>query len=161
MKDNFEYALQYAINAHKGQLDKGWTPYIQHLLGVWSRVRFYDLTTQIVALLHDTIEDTKITYQDLAVEFGTTVADTVQLLTHGPEIKYNAYILNLIESRNQTAISVKIADLDDNCSDIRLQRLPEHKRKYFQKRIASTYLPAKSQLQAALLQIQNEITSKD
>lgn len=158
MKDNFESALNYAIDKHKGQLDKGWTPYIQHLLGVWSRVRFHDLTTQICALLHDVIEDTDGTYEEIALNFGSKVADTIQLLTHDRKVRYPAYILNIIESRNQTAINVKIADLEDNSSEIRLQRLPEGKQKYFQKRITTTYLPAKQQLQAALLQIRNEVT---
>src|ERR1700676_3792492 len=95
MKDNFEYALQFAIEKHKGQLDKGWTPYIQHLLGVWSKVRFASLDTQIVALLHDVLEDTQTTYETLAAEFGTDIADSVQLLTHAKGLKYEPYITNI------------------------------------------------------------------
>jgi (p)ppGpp synthase/HD superfamily hydrolase len=150
MKDNFEDALQFAMTAHRGQLDNGWTPYIQHLIGVWSRVRYESLTTQIVALLHDSVEDTNVTVPDIRRAFGEEVADAVLILTHTGSVKYDAYIQNIISHGNRHAIAVKIADLEDNSSDIRLQRLPEKKREYFRKRIAEKYLPAKHRLQQAL-----------
>lgn len=150
MKDNFEDALQFAMTAHRGQLDNGWTPYIMHLMGVWSRVRFEPLTTQIVALLHDTVEDTKVKLDDIRREFGEDVSDAIRLLTHTQFLKYDLYIQNILTSGNRHAIAVKIADLEDNSSEIRLQRLPENKREYFRKRIAEKYTPAKQLLQTAL-----------
>lgn len=150
MKDNFEDALQFAINAHSGQLDKGWTPYIQHLLGVWSRVRETSLKTQIVALLHDTIEDTTVTYEELEREFGKDVADSVQLLTHTTGLKYDLYIESIARSGDRSAILVKLADLADNSSEFRQQRLPEHKRRYFQERTKTKYKPAHDRLIEAL-----------
>ena len=150
MKDNFEDALQFAINAHRGQLDNGWTPYIMHLLGVWERVREASLTTQIVALLHDSVEDTSVTYEDILREFGEDVANAVQILTHQKGVKYEPYIENIAQSDNMSAILVKLADLEDNSSKTRLQRLPESKKKYFEKRIKEKYLPARRRLLRAL-----------
>lgn len=150
MKDNFEDALKFAINAHSGQLDKGWTPYIQHLLGVWSRVREASLKTQIVALLHDTIEDTTVTYEQIAEQFGVDVADSIDLLSHNKGLKYEVYIENIARSGDRSAILVKLADLADNSSEFRQQRLPEHKRRYFQERTKTKYKPAHDRLIAAL-----------
>lgn len=150
MKDNFESALEFAIAKHKGQLDKGWTPYIQHLLGVWSRVRDASLTTQIVALLHDSIEDTDTTYEELVAEFGQTVADAVRILTHQRGLKYEAYINNIALSDNPYAILVKLADLEDNSSKVRLQRLSEEMHERFIKRIEEKYNIARAHLKAAL-----------
>ena len=150
MKDNFESAVQFALKAHRGQLDKGWTPYIQHLMGVWSQVRNQSLTTQIVALLHDTIEDTDTVYSELETEFGEDVAKAIQVLTHERGMKYELYIDVIIASKNRHAILVKIADLTDNSSTTRLQRLPETSRAYFEKRAAEKYGPARSKLLKAL-----------
>jgi (p)ppGpp synthase/HD superfamily hydrolase len=155
VKDNFEDAIQFAVNAHRGQLDKGWTPYIMHLIGVWSRVREASLQTQIVALLHDTIEDTDITYEQLAAEFGTDVADAVALLTHTKGLNYELYIENIARSGNRSAILVKLADLADNSSEFRQQRLPEAKRAYFKQRTLKKYKPAKERLIKALEDIKD------
>lgn len=150
MKDNFESALRFAMDAHSGQIDKGWTPYIQHLLGVWSRVRQASLTTQIVALLHDTVEDTDIVLDDIQREFGFAVAEAVEILTHDKKIRYTAYIENIAASKNRSAILVKLADLQDNMSEFRLQRLPEEKRAYFESRMHDKYEPARRRLLTAL-----------
>lgn len=150
MKDNFEFALQFAVDAHKGQLDKGWTPYIQHILGVWSRTRFYDMKTQIGALLHDTVEDTTVTLDQIRYAFGDDIADIVEILTHKKGQPYDEYIESIASSGNIAAIRVKMADLEDNSSDIRLQRLPEDKAEYFARRAREKYLPAKEKLGVAL-----------
>lgn len=150
MKDNFDSAVRFALDAHQGQLDKGWTPYIMHLMGVWSRVREASLQTQIVAMLHDTIEDTSVTYEQIALEFGTDVADAVQLLTHSKGLKYELYVENIARSGNRSAILVKLADLADNSSEFRMQRLPEAKRKYFQERTRTKYKSAHNRLIVAL-----------
>lgn len=146
MKDNFEFALEFALNAHKGQLDKGWTPYIQHIMGVWSRVRDEDLTTQIVALLHDVPEDTEVSLSTIYVQFGDDVGKAVGILTHIPGQAYEAYIASIAHSGNKSAILVKLADLEDNTSAARQKRLPEERKEYFLKRTRTKYEPAKELL---------------
>lgn len=150
MKDNFESALEFAMQKHKGQLDKGWTPYIQHIMGVWSRVRDEDLTTQIAALLHDTVEDTNTTFGELIKEFGDSVAETVSVLTHMKGEPYEAYIYRIATSGDIRAIKIKLADLEDNSSPVRLQRLPAERRAYFEKRIVEKYQKAQLTLIIAL-----------
>lgn len=150
MKDNFESALEFAMQKHKGQLDKGWTPYIQHIMGVWSLVRFEDLTTQIAALLHDTVEDTSTTFEELRRGFGDDVVETVAVLTHMKAESYEAYIYRVATSNNRRAIKIKLADLEDNSSAVRLQRLPTERREYFEKRIVEKYSKARLILLAAL-----------
>jgi (p)ppGpp synthase/HD superfamily hydrolase len=153
MKDNFEFALQFALDKHKGQLDKGWTPYIMHLLGVWSKVREASLKTQIVALLHDSLEDTATTYAELEAHFGKGVADTVDLLTHAENVPYESYVQSIAHSGDRSALLVKIADLADNSSPERLQRLPDDKREYYQQRTKDKYLPARKRLIDALKKV--------
>lgn len=150
MKDNFESALRFALDSHTGQLDQGWTPHIQHLMGVWSRVRFASMSTQIAALLHDVVEDTNVSLGQIRDNFGDDVADVIQILTHQKHVPYRAYIESIAESKNRKAILVKIADLDDNCSPERLQRLPDEKRDYFVSRKENKYLPARRRLIDAL-----------
>src|SRR5712664_255315 len=150
MKDNFDSAVRFALDAHQGQIDKGWTPYIIHLMGVWSRVREASLKTQIVALLHDTIEDTSVTYLQIEEEFGTEVADSVELLTHRSGLNYALYVERIAQSKDRSAILVKLADLADNSSEFRQQRLPEDKRRYFQERTKTKYKPAYNRLIQAL-----------
>lgn len=155
MKDNFDSAVRFALDAHQGQIDKGWTPYIMHLMGVWSRVREASLKTQIVALLHDTIEDTTVTYQQIATEFGEEVADSVELLTHRPGLSYGLYVERIATSGDRSVILVKLADLADNSSEFRQQRLPEDKRRYFQERTKTKYKPAYNRLIQALEDLPN------
>jgi (p)ppGpp synthase/HD superfamily hydrolase len=153
MKDNFEFALEFAINKHRGQVDKGWTPYIQHILGVWSRLRDADLTTQIAALLHDVVEDTSTSVSEIEREFGDRVTQIVRILTHAPGVPYDAYISQIALSGNRSAILIKLADLADNSSPERLKRLPQEAQQYFEKRIETKYKKAQQTLNAALADI--------
>lgn len=153
MKDNFEFALEFAIEKHRGQVDKGWTPYIQHILGVWSRLRDADLTTQIAALLHDTVEDTDASITQIEHEFGDKVAAIVAILTHAKQEPYDSYIFRIAMSRNRSAILIKLADLADNSSPERLRRLPKDAQSYFENRIETKYKKAQETLNAALIDL--------
>lgn len=153
MKDNFESALQYSMDRHRGQLDKGWTPYIQHILGVWYGVREEDLTTQIAALLHDVPEDTEGTIEEILQNFGDDVASIVEILTHNKRIPYESYIDSIIQSGNRRAILIKLSDLADNSSPFRLQRLPESSKEYFQRRAKTKYEQARLRLAEALVKL--------
>lgn len=150
MKNNFESAVRFALDAHAGQLDSGFTPYIQHLMGVWSKVRNASMTTQIAALLHDTVEDTDVTLNQIEDNFGTDVKDVIAILTHNKTTPYAAYIEAIALSGNRAAMLVKLADLQDNMSADRLQRLPESSVAYFTKRAQTKYAPARARLLDAL-----------
>lgn len=116
-------ALDIANKAHAGQLDKGGNPYIAHPLAVASAQ-----TTQdgfIVALLHDVVEDSDYTFDDLRkAGFSDRVLDALQLLTHKADVPYFDYI-NAIK-QNDLARSVKLADLAHN-SDISRIKNPSQK----------------------------------
>jgi len=111
----YHKAVIFAINRHKGQkrMD-GKTEFITHPLAVAKSLQWLD--EKIVAVLHDTIEDTHTTYQDIEVLFGTRVAKAVMLLTKPKDVFYERYIGDLRKSRNKLAIAVKIADIKHNLS---------------------------------------------
>lgn len=104
-------AMRVAYDAHHGQLDKGGAPYINHPLHVAE-----SMTTEaetIAALLHDVVEDTDITFDDL-LEMGFPVesVDAVRVLTKTDDADYEAYVRNIRE--NPIARRVKIADIRHN-----------------------------------------------
>lgn len=104
-----------AIEAHKNQCKKdGITPYIKHPLSVASRAKSEEEI--MVALLHDIIEDTYITYDDLKEKgFSEEVINAVESITHLEEESYLRYIAKVCE--NPLARRVKILDILDNISD--------------------------------------------
>ena len=113
-------ALFIAARAHKGQRDKGGKPYIFHPLKVSLNVRGKD--EKIVALLHDVIEDTAYTIDDL--KFLTKdQKEALLLLTHDKETPYMIYIEAI--KKNKIASRVKLADLDQNMNLKRLKIVTE------------------------------------
>ena len=114
MQNNLQLALNIATKAHEGQLDKAGDPYIKHPIYVASLVNTE--TEKIVALLHDVVEDTNVTLNDIKkYGFGEPITEALTLLTHNKNIPYFEYI-NKIKN-NSVAKNVKIADLTHN-SDI-------------------------------------------
>ena len=83
-------AFSFADNAHSGQLRKSGEPYIIHPLAVAEIVADLELDTDsiIAALLHDTIEDTGATHEEIAKRFGTSVADLVEGVTKLTRVQY-------------------------------------------------------------------------
>lgn len=83
-------AFSYADNAHTGQLRKDGSPYITHPLAVAEIAAELELDTDsiIASLLHDTVEDTSATYDDVAKRFGRSVADLVDGVTKLAKVKY-------------------------------------------------------------------------
>jgi (p)ppGpp synthase/HD superfamily hydrolase len=124
MMATIEKALQIAAQAHEGQKDKEGLPYTLHPLRVMSRVEGDE--AQIVAVLHDVIEDTKVTLDELRrAGFSETVLAAVQCVTHRKDEPYADYVVAC--KNNPIARQVKLADLHDNCrldrSILRPQRL--------------------------------------
>ena len=85
-------AFNFADNAHSGQLRKDGTPYITHPLAVAEIVAELELDVDsiIAALLHDTIEDTGATHEDIAKRFGGPVADLVEGVTKLTRVQYTS-----------------------------------------------------------------------
>ena len=106
-----EKALQIAARAHEGQKDKEGLPYILHPLRVMHAVEGEE--ARIVAVLHDVVEDTSVTPDDLrAAGFGERVLAAVQCVTHSRSEPYADYVIRC--KANDVARQVKLADLADN-----------------------------------------------
>ena len=112
-------ALRFAFKAHEGQLDRSGIPYVNHPLHLAEQMDTEDET--VVALLHDVIEDTDYTADDLrALGISEAAMEAILLLTHDDAVPYLDYVRNLKD--NPLARKVKIADLHHNAQ---LSRLDE------------------------------------
>ena len=110
-------ALVLATNAHAGQFDRGGKPYITHCLAVLNILNSEDEELQCIAVLHDVVEDTKTTYQDLKeAGFTDRVIDGIRRMTKLPGQTLEEYKEGIFGSTD--AMLVKQADLTHN-SDIR------------------------------------------
>jgi (p)ppGpp synthase/HD superfamily hydrolase len=106
-----EAAIQLAAAAHAGQNDKEGLPYITHPLRVMARVE--GVEAQIVAVLHDVVEDTQTTIDDLReAGFAERILAAVRCVTHDKEEPYAEYVVRC--KANPVARQVKLADLEDN-----------------------------------------------
>ena len=116
--------LVIATNAHHGQFDKGGRPYILHPLRVMSFLKEDDEELQCIALGHDVIEDTKVTYKDLR-EAGISerVIEGIRALTKQPGQTYDEYKVGVFASRD--AMKVKLCDLRHNTDIRRLKGVTE------------------------------------
>ncbi len=114
-----ERAIQLAARAHAGQFDKAGEPYILHPLRVMLRVESCE--ERIAAVLHDVVEDTDTTLDDLAREgFSQQVIEAVEALTKRPgEGRLQAAAR---AARNNIAQAVKLADNSENMD---LSRIPD------------------------------------
>lgn len=113
-----EIAKSIAIKAHQGQTDKAGVAYIEHPAFVASHVE--GDKAKAVAWLHDVVEDTPITFDDLInAGIDDETISALKLLTHADGVDYFEYIKRI--KSNRLATSVKLADLAHN-SD--LSRLP-------------------------------------
>ncbi len=113
-----EHAIALAARAHAGQVDKAGAPYILHPLRVMMRVG--SLEQKMAAVLHDVVEDSDTTLQDLArAGFAPAVVRAVGALTKGAGEDYIDFVRRA--ARDPIARHVKLADLEDNMD---LSRLP-------------------------------------
>jgi (p)ppGpp synthase/HD superfamily hydrolase len=115
-----EDAIEMAVEAHRGQTDKYGQPYILHVLGVAGRCR--SIEEKIVAFLHDVVEDTDATFDDLRKQgFSERIITAVDALTRRNRESYDAFVERI--APNALARAVKLADLEDNM-DIRRSNRP-------------------------------------
>ena len=103
-------AMNLAYNAHHGQFDKGGVPYIFHPIHLAEEMD--DEVSTCVALLHDTVEDTAVTLEELAESFPREIVEAVELLTHRDGVEYFEYIRSI--RADPVAVKVKLADLRHN-----------------------------------------------
>ena len=116
--------LVIVTNAHHGQYDRGGNPYILHPLKVMHYLKSDDEELMCIALGHDVIEDTKVTYKDLR-DAGITerVIKGIRALTKQPGQTYDEYKEGVFASVD--AMRVKMADLRHNTDIRRLKGVTE------------------------------------
>jgi (p)ppGpp synthase/HD superfamily hydrolase len=130
-------AIEIAVTAHNGQVDKAGAPYVLHPLRVMHSLRAESIETQIVGVLHDVVEDCDgWTFERLGSEgFSAEVIEALRAVTKLPEEEhaqesattpeekfaaYEAFVLRA--AKNAIGRRVKLADLQDNCD---LSRIAE------------------------------------
>jgi len=125
--NQLEKAIILATEAHAGQTTKDGLPYIIHPLHLMTHMETE--SEMIVAVLHDVVEDTAISLEDLAaVGFSDAVLAAVSLLTHDdPDVAYDEYVAAL--KHNLLARKVKLADLTHNMDVRRLPAVGEREAK--------------------------------
>ena len=115
-------ALKLCFDAHKNQVDKTGMPYVFHPFHIAEQMS--DEISTICALLHDVIEDTKYTFNDIRnMGFPQEVIDVLILLTHEDNVPYMEYVEKINE--NPIARQVKLADLRHNSDLTRLNIIDE------------------------------------
>lgn len=115
-------ALKLCFEAHKEQLDKNGMPYVFHPFHLAEQMQTEETT--IVALLHDLVEDTAYTIEDLVnMGFGKEITDAIALMTHADGVDYMDYV-RMIKG-NPIAKTVKLADLKHNSDLTRLDIVDE------------------------------------
>ena len=120
-------AIQIAVTAHSGQIDKGGDPYILHPLRVMLRMRTEE--ERITALLHDVVEDSDITLEDLTAEgFSPNVISALEALTKRPGE-------SRIKAAQRAAIHplARIVKLADNAENSDLSRIPHPTEKDYER----------------------------
>ena len=127
-------AMKLAYKAHHGQFDYNGIPYIFHPIHLAEQMD--DEISCCAALLHDVVEDTDITTEELSREFPPEVIDAVKLLTHDDTTPYFDYVRAI--KANPIARKVKLADLTHNSDQSRCvgSDLPEEKLAFWKEKYA-------------------------
>lgn len=131
LMSNLDTLLQKAIDlahqAHAQQVDKGGQPYINHPLRVMAKME--TLQEKIVAVLHDAVEDSALTLEDLLAQgFPADIVDSIAALTKISGEEYEVYLQRVMG--NAIALRVKIADMKDNLD---ISRIPHPTAKDWQR----------------------------
>lgn len=116
-------AMKLCFQAHKDQTDKSGIPYVFHPIHLAEQM--VDEDTTVVALLHDVVEDTDITIDNLAaMGFSSQILDAIKLMTHADNVPYMDYIAKI--KTNPIAKAVKLADLTHNSDITRMDVVDEN-----------------------------------
>jgi (p)ppGpp synthase/HD superfamily hydrolase len=121
---SFDKAVLIAAREHLGVRDNGGHAYILHPMRIAMRLRTNDEDLMSIAILHDVIEDSKVTFACLEFEgFSQRVITALKLLTHQKGVSYDDYIDAM--RGNRDALRVKREDLRDNSDITRLKGIRE------------------------------------
>lgn len=116
-------AINIAMQAHAGQVDKAGMPYIGHVMRVMQAGKTID--EKIVGVLHDMVEDTTWTFDALLAEgFPVHIVDALRCVTKLSDDEPYESFINRVKT-NPLAVAVKINDLTDNMDIRRLQTLTD------------------------------------
>ena len=116
---NTRKAMEIAYRAHHGQVDKSGVPYIFHPIHLAEQMDTEDEC--IVALLHDVVEDTEMTFEQLEKDFSETVIQALKLVTRDKNEDYMQYVEKI--KMNPIAKKVKLEDLHHNSDITRLEKI--------------------------------------
>lgn len=124
MAPTVQQTIEFIKKAHAGQVDKSGETYWKHPVSVMNRLGDAPKDYKLTALLHDIIEDTDYTADDLRkMGYSDDVVTAVRLLTKRGGVPYIDEIKHIRDSGNPIAIAVKIADNLDNLDQVRLAKL--------------------------------------
>lgn len=116
-------AMRICFDAHKNQVDKSGLPYVFHPFHLAEQMD--DEEAVCVALLHDVIEDTNTTFEDLEKEgFNENIISALKVLTHDKDVPYMDYVLKI--KPNLLARRIKLADLRHNSDLTRLDEVDDY-----------------------------------
>src|SRR5262249_10135031 len=139
-----QHAYELARVAHTGQMRDEGTPYILHPVRVAiilsDELGLYSSDLACAALLHDVIEDSDMTREQINLEFGDTVERIVWLLTKLPEVSLPGYLAAIEEASDTKAPIVKLCDRLDNLRFLMKSPKVEKKRRYI-RTTEQYYLP--------------------
>jgi (p)ppGpp synthase/HD superfamily hydrolase len=121
-------ALEFVVKKHAGQCRKGTShPYVVHLVEVMMLLQRenYEREVVVAGILHDTLEDTDTTYQELVEHFGQTVADLVLYCTEDKTKSWKERKTKTIQDMfdqvdlkgNLIVLADKTANLRDSCRE--------------------------------------------
>jgi (p)ppGpp synthase/HD superfamily hydrolase len=137
-------AYEVAHEAHTGQMRDEGTPYIVHpvrvAVSLVDELNLYSPTLICSALLHDVIEDTDITRDDVAEMFGEQIAEIVWLLTKLEDVRVSEYLARIEAAAHTGAPIVKLCDRLDNLRSVAHTPKLEKKHRYI-RTTEELYLP--------------------
>ena len=148
-------AYEYSVKAHEGQMRQTGEPYVQHPLAVAGILTFLKLDVPAIAagLLHDTLEDTVATQEELEKEFGRDVARLVDGVTKIGQIPFKSYEEKQAENFRKMVLSmaddirvvfIKLADRLHNMQT--LEGLSDEKRRIISQETMEIYAPLANRL---------------
>ncbi len=143
-------SLEIVTRLFNEKCDKGGFPYVIHLLKVYSGVS--DYLEKVCALLHDVVEDTDVTYEDLiSVGYPNEVIDILRILTKLKGEDYRDYIERIITSGNVSAMHIKLSDLRHNMEVGRIKNPTAND----YERVSKRYEPAYERINNKLKEMEN------
>jgi (p)ppGpp synthase/HD superfamily hydrolase len=132
-----EKAIKYAEKMHRGQYRRRSSlPYITHPIRVMSLLSRWGIDSEVMltaAILHDIVEDTKGTLEDIEDKFTKEISELVDVLTHRDTETSKEYRQRIRDSKNVAAMVIKIADRISNYDDFMSEGREDSAKPYLEK----------------------------